>query len=173
MAKKAPQRSTKKEMAPSDFSDVEMVEDVYTGQCNPYPLEYIKRISHEALEYIENTPRCLKISQYIRYKRLKEKTYYNWVNKYPWFEENHKACLRALGDKREVGMCFKELDRDAQLYVMYHYDPDWVGHQQRYNDLKKDVAAAGGIQVVEIPVQRSTGKIPLKKEKKEVNDRQS
>lgn len=106
--------------------DTELVPDLYTGELNPYPLSFIKSIAEQALDYCVNNPRGLKITQFIREKRLRRETYYDWVRRYDWFRKNHEECMAALGDKREVGASFKELDREMQLRVLHLYDPEWV-----------------------------------------------
>lgn len=125
--------------------------DMLGGEKMFYTIDQIKRFADEAREYIENNPRCLKMTQFVRHKNITWDTWLRWVEKYDWFAKNHRECLRALGDKREIGASFKELDKDIQLKVMHKYDPDWAEINQYHSDLKKKENESKSVPVVVFP----------------------
>ncbi len=148
--KKNLKHSMDKPAKAKNWHGTESFPDLYTGEQIHRTEDQIKAIAQDALLYCMKEPRCLKISQFIRDKRLKQSTYTYWKQKYPWFMENHLECLAILGDKREIGASFKELDREMQLKVMHLYDPEWKTVNEYHSRLKEDQQTANADVIKEV-----------------------
>lgn len=137
-----PSKSSKlKDIKQKDWPCTEGHEDLYTGEKIYRTKEQILDIANEALRYCEVNPRVLKLSQFRRVKGIKESTWKYWY-KYDWFREKIDECMRILGDKREVGASFKELDKEMQLKVMHLYDPEWININAYHAQLKEEQQSA-------------------------------
>ena len=126
------------------------VVDTLTRDKMVYTIPQIERLAEEAREYCLNEKRCLKITQFVRSKNLYYETWMDWTRKYDWFAKNHRECLAILGDKREVGASFKELDKDMQLKVLHRYDPEWKEINEYHSKLKDDQKTADANVIKEV-----------------------
>jgi hypothetical protein len=130
------------------FKDAELVPDLITGELMPYPVEFIKKVAEDAITYFIEEPRALNITQYIVKRRIQFDTWYNWCDKYDWFKRAHNNCLMIIGNKREVGASFRELDREMQLRQMHRFWPEWKAvelHNKELNQKEEEKPTAFNI----------------------------
>ncbi len=120
-------------------SKLEMIPDYYTGEINPYPEKTIRAIALGAPLYFENNPRAMKIGQYQREKRIAPTTWHRWKDKYEWFKQAHDLSMQIIGDKREIGCIFKELDPKPIFHTQHLYDKEWADSNKYHADLKKEM----------------------------------
>lgn len=116
--------------------------DHRTGERAWYSEAAIYNIASQCYEYCRDEPRCIKITQFLTTKAINRTQWHNWVAKYPRVSQIHNLCLQIMGDRREVGMSFKEMDRESQLRVLHRYDETWLDINKYWAEMKKDENAS-------------------------------
>ena len=135
-SKKKVNVNTKYSESPIDPS-VYSVQDLITGQSNPYPLSYIETLFQDLVEWAVKDDNARKISQFITMKRIDSTTFYDWCNKFPWAKRAQNEAMRIMGDRRELGWIDKKYDAAAIAKSMHYYDKEWIGINKYHADLKK------------------------------------
>lgn len=79
----------------------------------------------------------IRISQFVREKKIPARTFERWRAKYPILKEAYEYALTALADKRESGAATREYDSSV-LKQMWFYDADWKTAEEWRSKLKAD-----------------------------------
>lgn len=123
---------------PKDLTESPWLEDYldcFTFKMKPITQGFIDRISQELIQWAQNDPDAIKLSQFYTKKRIPRHSFYGWV-KYPIFKDAKELTLEIIGARRELNTLKREYDASTNNQMMHIYDPEWKEHRE-YQDLKE------------------------------------
>lgn len=110
-----------------------------TLQMHPGSDEYINRLAIELVTWAEERKDAFYIEQFCNLKNILEKTYYEWVKKYPVMQNAHQAAMQHLASRNEL--ILRKEDPTSLRYIMPQLSPRWLREDERRAEQKIKLAA--------------------------------
>lgn len=121
--------------------------DCFTFSYVPVTEAFINRISKELLDWAQNDPEALKMSEFFNKKRIPRNTWDAW-SRYPTFKAARALAVEALGNRREKGAIAKKFDPTTINFMMPMYDAEWKAQVEWRAKLKAESEQVQVPQVV-------------------------
>ncbi len=102
-------------------------------------LAQLSDFGDELLEYAVQDPNMIYLDQFLIRKGVSYKTYQTWRKRSEKLAEDHEKAMRVLGYKQLYKVANGELSKDAVLFLLHNYLPEWKDSDQYHTDLKKQV----------------------------------
>lgn len=127
---KTPQINTKEI---SLAKEAEKKEPIYQGEFYDfkqrkkriYTIESLKRIAEEMVNDSLNNKNCICFGDLFLDRGIRSATFYQWVAKYPFFNDAYEFACENLSRRREKGAINKKYDTSTIMQSMHMYDERW------------------------------------------------
>lgn len=121
-----------------------------------YTQDMIHNIGKQALEYVQNNPRCINMISFFNTKMIYHEIWSQWRKKYPYIAGIDKMCMQIIADRRETGAAFREIEKEVAMRgAPYYYKQYWDEINNYWAEVKKkeqvDVPDVVQVQVSHIP----------------------
>lgn len=137
-------------------------------RVKPIDMEHLEEFALEMLTWALEDEDALKITQYYNLKRLHHSTVEAWMGRCPKLREAHDMVLQVIGARREVGAMKGKYDSAIVRSTQAMYETSWKKIEEWRANLKaQSLAAAGGIQIVEIERFPDSNLVPERKKNDE------
>ena len=154
--------------------EIDIIEDITTKEKTWYNESKLRLLMVELWEFVRKDTRCIKIAKFWGTKGLDRNDWSRWNLKYPWFRAEHNKIMEFLGNRREEGMVWREMDRESNFTVMHSYDADWIGFLEHREEIKANANAKAGANNPIVFVDRlrvePTGRVKPNPKKGKKND---
>lgn len=137
---------------------------MFSLRIMPVDDAYLELFAQEMIEWAITDEDALKITQYYNLKRLHHSTVDGWMERFPRLKQAHDIVLQVIGVRREVGAMKGKYDSAIVRSTQAMYETSWKKIEEWRANLKaQSIAAAGGIQVVEIERFPDSKLVPKRK----------
>lgn len=143
MAKKLQSTTT----ADTDKNKGEEYNNLFTGERMWWPLESIKHISRELLEYCSSNQRCLTVEKFRIVKGIPRSTWSHWEAKHEFFKEANQEAQAILAMKRYEMAAFREVDKEVIFRDQYRLCKKTDEDDKRIHEMKKGEEASRDISI--------------------------
>lgn len=142
---KSPSKKINKNSTPKiiDPISVTMGRDWYSWRERPVSEAYINQLCEELLEWAVTDKKALRVSTWIRERKISRQTVKHWRAAFPQFNAAYAEAMEAIGDRREIGAIEKTYDANSVFRSLHQFDSEWHESVNKYHsDLKKEEEAS-------------------------------
>jgi len=122
--------------------------DPFYWMISDVPDDYLRDLSIEYLDYLDNNPNILRIYTFFAGKRISNTTIDTWRKKSPLFNAAYELGKDILAERRERDAWEHGGAVTIFLKTQHLYDPKWIEINKYHSDLKKEEASQSEVRYV-------------------------
>lgn len=118
-----------------DYRNINSAETVIATEA------FIEGVGKNLLDWA-NQDSSLVHSDFLTSRGIPRRTYYDWVDKFPFFKDCHDSAKSIIGSRREIGAIDRRFNENVVSRMAGFYSQDWKDMEEWRSKMKTEQAAS-------------------------------
>jgi hypothetical protein len=123
--------------------------NIHTMAYHPTTKKFVENEAVRLCEWAQ-LETSLLLQDFYNGRGYNQKTFFEWVNKFPELQAAHEFAMSCLGSRREIGAMTRKFEASTVHRTLGAYNHLWASETYKLSKMKEEIAAASENKIVVI-----------------------